>query len=66
MIGAVLSDSVKYVQEVPSLNLRREINFYAYMKGEIYCVHLLSPLVLFFIPPSHSYRLSLQWMSTVV
>ena len=25
---------MKYVQEVPAMNLRREINFYAYMRGK--------------------------------
>jgi len=28
-----LSEAVKYVQEVPAVNFRREINFYAYMRG---------------------------------
>jgi len=30
----LLSDATKYAQEVPALNIRREINFYAYMKGK--------------------------------
>lgn len=28
-----LKDAVKYVQEVPAVHFRREINFYAYMRG---------------------------------
>lgn len=28
-----LKESAKYVQEVPAVNFRREINFYAYMRG---------------------------------
>ena len=35
----VLPESGKYVQEVPAVNFRREINFYAYMRGNehVFC-----------------------------
>jgi len=33
LLVCVLSESGKYVQEVPAVNFRREINFYAYMRG---------------------------------
>jgi len=35
--GVLSPEATKYVQEVPAINFRREINFYAYMKGKTHC-----------------------------